>query len=116
MIVSSGDQNLTLSWSPPANNGFSIIQYNIYRSTLGPSSGFSNITSTMLSTFTDNYTLGNNTTAWYNVTAVNLLGESPPSNIASNITFAVPSQPQNLTIGSGIQNLTLTWFIPCIRL
>ncbi|TLY04110.1 MAG: hypothetical protein E6K87_03605, partial [Thaumarchaeota archaeon] len=86
--TTSGNAQVSLSWSAPSNNGGSAItNYNIYRSTSSGSETFIATTGNVLS-YTDSG-LTNGQTYYYKVTAINSVGESLSSNEAS----ATPQLP-----------------------
>src|SRR5207249_4097224 len=109
--TTSGNAQVSLSWSAPSNNGGSAItNYNIYRST---SSG----TETLLATIGNvlsyaDTAVTNGQTYFYKVTAVNSVGESSQSNEASATPAAIPSAPQNLVAFHGNAKVGLTWSAP----
>jgi fibronectin type 3 domain-containing protein len=107
------DGRVTLSWSAPSSNGGSpITSYNVYRST---SSG----TETLLAgagnatTYIDNG-LTNGTTYYYQVTAVNAVGESPRSaeTPAAPHPVSAPSAPQGATASYASAKVTVSWSAP----
>jgi prepilin-type N-terminal cleavage/methylation domain-containing protein len=103
-----GNQQITLNWDSPLDNGGSAIQYyKIYR-------GGTYIASTTNLTYTDTG-LTNGTQYCYYVRAVNSVGESPQSNTACATPSSQqtpPSPPQNLKATPGNQQVTLTWQAP----
>jgi len=100
-----------LSWTDPVSNGGSAITgYNVYR---GTSAG----TETLLTTvgpvlaFTDgDVTPG--TTYFYEVSAVNVVGEGPKSTEASATLATAPTTPRSLAAAAGLNEATLTWAAP----
>jgi len=97
--ATAGNGQVTLTWSAPASDGGSTItQYKIYRGTSsGGESFFDSVSGTTL-TYT-NTELTNGVTYYYQVTAVNSVGESPPSNEAS-ATPTAPSTTQTMHVSS----------------
>ncbi|MDH2907931.1 MAG: fibronectin type III domain-containing protein [Candidatus Nitrosotalea sp.] len=88
LVATAGNNQVSLTWNPPASDGGSpITGYDVYRNgtEIAP-----NITST---SYTDTG-LTNGDTDTYQVTAVNAVGQSQPSNSAS----ATPAATQTLNV------------------
>src|SRR3989441_445340 len=102
---------VSLSWQVPSSNGGSAITYyKIYKSTSSGTEVYLN-TRVNVTSYTD-LAVTNGIKYFYQVTALNSLGESPRSNEASAIPPAPPSAPQNLqAIGSNAK-VTLSWQVP----
>jgi hypothetical protein len=84
--ATAGNAQVTLSWSAPSSNGSpAVAKYNIYRGTSSGGGQFLGQTVGLL-TYTDT-AVTNGTTYYYQVTAVNSIGESARSNEVS----AIPS-------------------------
>jgi hypothetical protein len=84
--ATAGNIQVTLSWSAPLSNGSpAVANYNIYRGTSSGGEQFLGQTAGLL-TYTDT-AVTNGTTYYYQVTAVNSIGESTKSNEVS----AIPS-------------------------
>lgn len=96
LVATAGNAQITLSWSAPLSDGGSAItNYNIYRGTV---SGGETLLTTIgnVLTYTDT-TVTNGVTYFYQVTAVNSVGESAKSNEAS----ATPSaSASTMIVGS----------------
>jgi subtilase family serine protease len=91
--ATAGNAQLTLSWSAPSSNGgFAITNYNIYR---GTASGGETLLTTLgnVLAYTD-MAVTNGQTYYYQITAVNSIGESSRSNEAS----ATPSTVKTLGV------------------
>src|SRR5438445_126186 len=102
---------VSLSWQVPSSNGGSAITYyKIYKST---SSGTEVYLTTRgnVTSYTD-LAVTNGIKYFYQVTALNSLGESPRSNEASAILSAPPSAPQNLQATGGNTRVSLSWQVP----
>src|SRR2546422_270605 len=92
--ATAGIGNVTLSWQAPSDNGGSpVTNYNIYRST---SSGTETLVTTLgnVTSYT-NTGLTNGITYFYEVSAVNSVGESIPSSETS----ATPTNAQTIPSG-----------------
>ncbi|MEA3200996.1 MAG: trimeric autotransporter adhesin [Thermoplasmata archaeon] len=116
LSVTGGNGQLTLAWQAPASNGGSAItSYKVYASATsggeslvaaGGCSGLGNVLTCTDAGF------GNGVTRYYQVSAVNGVGESPRSAEASAMTLVhVPSAPQFLmaSSGPGEGQITLHW-------
>src|SRR5439155_11098992 len=87
--ATAGDATVTLTWSAPNSNGGSpITNYRIYR---GTSSNGETLKATIgnVLTYTDT-TVTNGVTYYYQVCALNNVGEGPRSNEASATPTAPP--------------------------
>jgi len=108
LIANRGDGQVALAWQAPSSDGGSpITNYRIYR---GNASGGESFLAQIGNTF--RYTDANvvkGVTYYYQVTAVNAIGESPRSNEAGP---TVPSTPQNLGATSGDAQVALAWQAP----
>ncbi|MEM3567438.1 MAG: fibronectin type III domain-containing protein [Thermoplasmata archaeon] len=96
LVAEIGDRKITLSWVQPASDGGSpITNYRIYRSTVsGTETPFAIIGN--YTAYTDtNVTPG--VTYYYQVAAINAIGEGNKSNEANATAATTPSQPKNLT-------------------
>src|SRR5436309_1925064 len=111
LVATAGDATVTLTWSAPNSNGGSpITNYRIYR---GTSSNGETLKATIgnVLTYTDT-TVTNGVTYYYQVSAVNNVGEGPRSNEASATPTAPPpppGAPQGLGATAGDATVTLTW-------
>ena len=111
-----GNGTVTLNWSAPASDGGSpITGYHVYDST---SQGGENTSGTpactggaAATTCTVNG-LGNGTTYYFVVTALNAAGQSVASNEESATPVTVPSAPGRLTARAGDAKVTLSWSAP----
>ncbi len=110
-VLRVGDQNVTLSWTVPTNDGgYGIIEYKIYRS---DTSGGLHILvgNTSVTSFTD-VNLTNGQTYYYVVTAVNAEGESAYSEEVNATPMTVPDAPINFTAQVGDGFVYLIWSPP----
>jgi fibronectin type 3 domain-containing protein len=101
---------VVLSWTAPDDNGYSISNYNIYRSSseIGP---YSKIASPIYESYADNG-LTNGKTYWYKISAVNTGGEGDKTYPISAIPYSVPNAPNGLIATSGDAQVTLYWNAP----
>ncbi|HDD60552.1 MAG TPA: hypothetical protein ENF69_06400, partial [Euryarchaeota archaeon] len=107
-----GDRYVNLTWKPPINDGGSLIlKYNIYRGNSPENIFFLSSTSSPTPYYNDTY-LTNGVRYYYYITAVNSIGESPPSKIISAVPYRPPDPPQNLTAESGKTFVELSWDPP----
>jgi hypothetical protein len=112
LMATPGDQFVSLSWTAPFNNGGSTItSYNVYR---GTASGGETLVKTGVTgtTYTDTG-LTDGTTYYYEVTAVNAVGEGTVSNEAFTLPAAsVPAAPTGLHATGGNHLVSLSWTAP----
>ncbi|MCG7845260.1 MAG: leucine-rich repeat protein [Methanomassiliicoccales archaeon] len=107
----AGHTMVTLTWEAPSFNGNSTItNYELRRSTDagGP---FVLINSSTGLNYTDGG-LTNGETYWYNVTAVNGIGASLPSETVSATPSPYPGSPTLTQAEAGLRNVSLTWTAP----
>jgi len=107
---STGDLYVNLTWNAPANGGYPITDYYIYRSVDGGSESYLAAAGPQLyyndtspSGWVDNY---------YRVSAVNAIGEGGLSTSTGGIPQKVPYAPLNLTAISGEMEAFLDWEEP----
>jgi len=110
LSATPGDGAAHLSWQPPASDGGSAITgYRIYR---GTSSGSKSLLASVGAvTSYDDAGLTNGDTYYYEVSAVNAVGEGPPSNETS-VTPAgpnLPGAPQALSVLAADGAAHLAW-------
>ena len=106
LIGTAGAEQVSLSWTPPFDNGSSITdyKYNInsgtYISTgsLDPSTNVTNLT--------------NGTSYTFKVLAVNAVGDGAESSSTSATPTAVPGAPTNLTGTVEEEQVQLSWTAP----
>ncbi len=106
LVATPGNAQVTLSWSAPASNGGSAItNYNVYRGTSSGGEAFLAPAGNVL-TYTDT-AVTNGNTYYYQVTAVNIVGESARSNQASAAPSASITQP-SLTVSVNTDKTSYT--------
>ena len=97
--ATAGDAKVTLSWSAPSSNGGSAItNYNIYK---GTASGGETMLTTLgnVLAYTDT-AVTNGQTYYYQVTAVNSVGESGRSNEASSKPSVQTLKTMSVTVST----------------
>ncbi|HZS74510.1 MAG TPA: fibronectin type III domain-containing protein [Candidatus Nitrosotalea sp.] len=116
--TADSSSQITLNWNAPSNNGGSpITGYKIERSTNGGST-WSNIMSNTGSTATtySDTGLASSTIYTYRVSAINSVGTSSPSNIASattSVAVTAPQPPTNLSATTtSSSQINLSWTAP----
>ncbi len=106
-----GNQQVELTWDPPVFDGRSTIQnYSIYRGNTSGGESFLVLIGSALSHIDSGLTNGK--TYYYEVSAVNDVGEGPMSNEANATPATVPSAPQSLQASAGIGHINLSWSPP----
>ena len=108
----AGNQSVSLSWTAPTNNGGSAVQsYDVYRGT--SAGGETLVKSGVTGTTYSDTGLANGTTYYYEVSAVNGVGEGGKSNEQSATpTATVPGAPASLTATPGNGSVSLSWAAP----
>jgi len=112
LTAKPGNSQVTLSWTAPASDGGSQVSgYNVFEGTTADLSGSAPVTS-VTGTAVTRAGLTNGTTYYFWVTAVNEIGEGPPSNEVSAVPLTVPGEPTGLTATPGNSRVTLSWAEP----
>lgn len=112
--ATGGNAQVALTWSPGSSGGSAITAYKIYRST---TSGAETLLASPAGTgtsYTDS-TAVNGTPYFYEVSAVNAIGESVLSNEATATPAAAPTAPtapQSLGATAGDSQVSLSWSVP----
>ncbi|MHC1680336.1 MAG: fibronectin type III domain-containing protein [Methanomassiliicoccales archaeon] len=107
----AGDEQITLSWDPPGNNGGSpVTAYKVYRG-LAPGEGALLLTLGNEESHLDTE-LENGLRYYYAISAVNVAGEGPLSTEVSAIPVAVPGAPSGLQAIVGDAQVSLSWTAP----
>ncbi len=107
LTVTPGKGQVSLTWQAPAGL---ITGYNVYRST-SEIGTYSLISSPWVLTYTDT-NVTNGQTYFYQVSAVNSVGEGPESSGVSVTPLGMPTVPQNLQGTPGNGQVILTWSAP----
>jgi subtilisin family serine protease len=112
LSASAGNATVHLSWTTPANGGAQIQGYNVYRGTT--SGGETNLITVGVQNAYDDSSAINGTTYYYQVSAVNSVGEGLRSNEVSATPQppSKPTAPRNLRAASANNGVTLTWQAP----
>src|SRR5438309_9192559 len=114
LSAAPGDATVSLTWSPPSSNGGSpITNYRVYR---GFSSGGETLLTTLgvVTSYSDT-AVTNGVTYYYEVSALNNVGEGPRSSEASATPIApttVPGAPRDLGAVAGDATVALAWSSP----
>jgi fibronectin type 3 domain-containing protein len=114
LTATRGNAQVTLSWTAPASDGGSQVSgYNVFEGTTADLSGSAPVTTvTGAATTVTLPGLVNGTTYYFWVTAVNGVGEGPPSNEVHAVPATVPGAPTGLTATRGNAQVTLAWAAP----
>ena len=109
--ASTGDGYVTLDGSPPSDDGGSAItEYKIYRGTSSGGESYHDSVST--TSYNDTTVTNGQTYYYYYVAAVNVAGESSPSNEVPAKTQGPPGSPQNVRAAAGDDYVNLEWIAP----
>ena len=113
-MASPGQLNgsVFVEWDPPADDGGSRIQsYGVYmNNTEGEFVLLYYVKAAANANTKINLVRG--VTYYFKITAVNVGGESPFSNVASSVPACVPTPPRNLQAQAGDSQVYLTWLPP----
>jgi len=112
--ASAGPVRVDLTWQPPLSDGGSpLVGYRVYRGTFsGGESPLANLG--VVGSYSDTSVMSG-VTYYYQVAAVNGVGEGPPSAEASATPLAPPgppTAPRAVALMSGVGTVTLTWQPP----
>ncbi len=115
LAATGSSESVALAWQAPST-GTAPITYSVYRSSTSATEGFTLVASKLTSPSYTNTGLANGTTYYFKVTAVNELGESEASNVASatskKLTATLPGAPTKLTASRSGTAIALTWAAP----
>jgi parallel beta-helix repeat protein len=111
LSAAPGDGEVSLTWNAPVDDGGSpVTNYRVYRGTSSGGEVFLIELGNVLQ-FTDTG-LSNGQRYFYEVSAVNLVGEGLRSNEADAVPTATPGPPAHFAAtlsGSGVENVSLRW-------
>ena len=114
----TGNTQVSLSWSAPASNGGSAItgyQVQVATSAAGSYSNATGCTSNTTSTATTCTATGltNGTAYYFKIAAINAAGTGSPSTASSAVTpYTVPGSPAAASGTSGDSRVNLSWSAP----
>ncbi len=114
LTATAGNQQVTLSWSTPANDGGSPIARYEYRSQES-GSGFTAWTTIPGGASATSYTvtgLENGTSYTFEVRAVNAVGGGEGTTASATLAESAPGAPANLTATGGDEQVALSWGAP----
>jgi fibronectin type 3 domain-containing protein len=107
-----GSSQIVLSWSPPASDGGVIMEgYNVYRSLDGISFDYLVSVSYDQTSYVDGGVIAG-TRYYYEISAVNGVGEGPVSEIVSAMPGATTTPPRSLQALTGQTSILLVWSVP----
>ncbi len=112
--ATDGNMNITLTWDAPLDNGESpVTNYSIYRGLDSCAETYFTTVGNVTTWVDTNVVLG--ATYFYNVSAINALGEGALSDEVFASPYLIvypPDAPTSLVAIAGNQNITLTWDAP----
>jgi subtilase family serine protease len=114
LAAAAGNGSVSLSWSAPGSNGGSAItSYKVYRGTSSGGEGSTPIASVSSGMSYTDTSVSNGTAYYYQVSAVNSVGEGARSAEASATPVAMaPGAPTGLSTSSTQNAITLSWQAP----
>jgi len=104
------ERTVSLSWSEADGNGLDVTSYKIYRGTFPGYETLLMDLGTVLSY--DDTTVTSGETYYYEVSAVNKIGEGPKSIEIAVTISTLPSAPRELVANLEGDQVTLTWLPP----
>ena len=112
MMIEPGNQQLTVTWQPPADNGGSpITGYLVQWKDTGEEFSDTERRATVTNPRHQIPSLDNGSTYTVQVRAVNLTGTGPPAS-ETGVPVSVPGPPTSLTFRSSMGNLLVSWDEP----
>jgi fibronectin type 3 domain-containing protein len=111
LAATPGNARVDLTWDPPSSDGgYPITNYRIHRGTVSGGETFLEEIGEVL-TYTD-LGLTNGQIYYYEVSAVNLLGEGARSSEVSAVPATIPGAPTGLDATRGDKEVALNWNAP----
>jgi hypothetical protein len=106
----SGDGSVTLTWEPPLTDGGKpILSYYVYRSVGGgPMEWLIDVAGLSF----EDASLLNGETFSYQVSAYNILGEGPMTEIVIVVPLGIANAPGDVATVAGLKSLSLSWVAP----
>ena len=103
LTATAGNAQVTLSWAAPASDGGSPVSgYIVYQGTSPGGETGAPVNGSLVTGTSYTVTgLTNGTTYYFKVSAVNAVGQSPPSAEASAVPVTVPGAPAGLAVTRG---------------
>ncbi len=115
LATGAGDEQITLTWNAPADDGGSdITGYRVYRGTVSGDLSYHYGVAGDIYTYTDTGLI-NDQIYYYQVSAVNSIGEGERSHevsVTPSSGITVPSEPLDLQVTPGDEQITLSWVQP----
>jgi len=115
LSATSGDAQVSLSWTAPSSTGGSAITgYNVYKATTSGGEPATPVNSSPVTGTSYTVTsLTNGTKYYFTVEAVNSVGSSSASNeVSATPAATIPSAPSGLTATAGNGQVALSWVAP----
>jgi len=110
LTIATGDSFIDLGWGTPASDGGAAISgYNVYKGTRSGGEELLKQVSTLVFNDTD---VENGLEYFYYVTAINSVGEGPPSSEVSGTPYGLPDAPYDIGISAGNRRVELNWTLP----
>ena len=112
MMIEPGNQQLTVTWQPPADDGGSpVTGYLVQWKDTGEEFSDTERRATVTDRRHQIPSLDNGSTYTVQVRAVNLAGTGPPAS-ETGVPVSVPGPPTSLTFRSSMGNLLVSWDEP----